>query len=79
MGTLEAQLEKLKFNIIEPLTNDVSQFGGISLIKELEQTEESFFNNFKVEPHLKEIYKFYSKIFYVRGPSDDFSRINHES
>ncbi|CAD8164198.1 unnamed protein product [Paramecium pentaurelia] len=79
MSTLEGQLEKLKFNIIEPITNDVSNFGGISLIKELEQTEESFFSKSKIEPHLKDVYKFYSKIFYVRGPSDDFTRINHES
>ncbi|CAD8068751.1 unnamed protein product [Paramecium sonneborni] len=79
ISTLEGQLEKLKFNIIEPITNDVSNFGGISLIKELEQTEESFFSKSKIQSHLKEIYKFYSKIFYVRGPSDDFTRINHES
>ncbi|CAD8089646.1 unnamed protein product [Paramecium sonneborni] len=79
MLTFESQLEKLKFNIIEPITNDVSNFGGISLIKELEQTEESFFSKSKIQSHLKEIYKFYSKIFYVRGPSDDFTRINHES
>ncbi|CAD8059211.1 unnamed protein product [Paramecium primaurelia] len=79
MSTLESQLEKLKFNIIDPITNDVSNFGGISLIKELEQTEESFFSQSKIQSHLKEVYKFYSKIFYVRGPSDDFTRINHES
>ncbi|CAD8165405.1 unnamed protein product [Paramecium octaurelia] len=79
ISTLEGQLEKLKFNIIEPITNDVSNFGGISLIKELEQTEESFFSQSKIQSHLKDIYKFYSKIFYVRGPSDDFTRINHES
>lgn len=36
MFSIEGQLEKLKLNIIEPITNDVSNFGGISLIKELE-------------------------------------------
>ncbi|CAK93059.1 unnamed protein product (macronuclear) [Paramecium tetraurelia] len=79
MSTLEGQLEKLKLNNLDQITNDISNFGGISLIKELEQTEESFFSQSKIQVHLKEIYKFYSKIFYVRGPSDDFTRINHES
>ncbi|CAD8148394.1 unnamed protein product [Paramecium octaurelia] len=79
MSTLEGQLEKLKFNNLDQITNDISNFGGISLIKELEQTEESFFSQSKIQVHLKEVYKFYSKIFFVRGPSDDFTRINHES
>lgn len=29
--------------------------------------------------NLRNIYNFYSKIYYGRGPSDDFGRINHES
>ncbi|CAK86806.1 unnamed protein product (macronuclear) [Paramecium tetraurelia] len=79
MSSIETQLDKLKFNTLDPITVNNSKFGEISLIEEQNQTDESFYSNSKIQAHLKEIYKFYSKISYVRGPSDDFNRINHES
>ncbi|CAD8081918.1 unnamed protein product [Paramecium primaurelia] len=79
MSSIETQLDKLKFHTLDPITDNNSKFGEISLIEEQNQTDESFYANSKIQAHLKEIYKFYSKISYVRGPSDDFNRINHES
>ncbi|CAD8089945.1 unnamed protein product [Paramecium sonneborni] len=79
MSSIQSQLDKLKSNTLDPNSDNNSKFGEISLIKEQNQTDESFYSNSKIQANLKEIYKFYSKISYGRGPSDDFTRINHES